>query len=276
MWHVPARRALLRQPVVVAALGWLMLVSGMAVFAPFLAPAGPMAVATDRQLQPPSTAAWLGTDPLGRDILARLVWGSRLTLFIGLVGLAFSVGLGLPLGVSAGWIGGWFDMAVMRVVEVLLAFPSLLLAMTVVAVVGRGLLPVAIAIGIAAAPAYARVARSAVLEVRVQPYIEAAYAIGAGQWHILRRHVLPNVMGPLLAFAAAQLGWVLLNGSALNFLGLGTVPGVAEWGAMLAEGRAYLRNAPWVSVFPGLFLTLTVLSANLLSDGILESFRLSL
>lgn len=272
-WSTPPRRPLLRQPVALAALSWLALVGLATGLAPFLAPGGPMAADAAQVLLPPGPEGLLGTDMLGRDILARLLWGSRWTLGTGMVALAVSVGLGLPAGLVAGTFGGWSDVVLMRLVDALLAFPSLLLAMAVVALLGPGMGPVAVAVGLAAAPAYARVARSAALEVRAQPYVEAARAVGSSQWRVMVRHVLPNATAPLVAFAATQLGWVLLNGAALNFLGLGAPPGTPEWGAMLAEGRGYLRGAPWASTFPGLALTLTVLATNLLGDGLQEALR---
>lgn len=270
-WAAPPRRPLLRQPVTLAALAWLTLAALAAVAAPFLAPAGPLAADPARALLPPGPGGVLGTDFLGRDVLARLLWGGRWTLQMGGLGLAVAVGLGLPLGLAAGSLGGRADRLLMRLVDGLLAFPGLLLAMAVVAVMGTGLRPVAVAVGLAAAPPFARVARSVALEVRAQPYIEAARAVGASPWRIAVRHILPNAAPSLVAFAATQLGWVLLNGAALNFLGLGTSPGTPEWGAMLAEGRGYLREAPWAGTFPGLTLTLTVLAANLVGDGLQEA-----
>lgn len=272
-WTAPARRPLLRQPATLAALAWLTLAGLGAGLAPFLAPAGPLAADTTRGLLPPGPGGPLGTDLLGREVLARLLWGGRLTLGMGLLALAVAVGLGLPAGMVAGTFGGRTEGVLMRLVDALLAFPSLLLAMAVVALMGPGVGSVAVAVGLAAAPAYARVARSAALEVRAQPYVDAARALGSSEWRVLVRHVLPNAAPPLVAFAATQLGWVLLNGAALNFLGLGAPPGTPEWGAMLAEGRGYLRDAPWVSTFPGLALTLTVLAANLVGDGLQEALR---
>ncbi len=272
-WTVPARRPLLRQPATLAALAWLTLAGLGAGLAPFLAPAGPLAADTTRGLLPPGPGGPLGTDLLGREVLTRLLWGGRWTLGMGLLALAVAVGLGLPAGMVAGTFGGWSEAVLMRLVDALLAFPSLLLAMAVVALLGPGVGSVAVAVGLAAAPAYARVARSAALEVRAQPYVDAARALGGSEWRVLVRHVLPNAAPPLVAFAATQLGWVLLNGAALNFLGLGAPPGTPEWGAMLVEGRGYLRDAPWVSAFPGLVLTLTVLAANLVGDGLQEALR---
>jgi ABC-type dipeptide/oligopeptide/nickel transport system permease subunit len=272
-WAVPPRRPLLRQPVALAALAWLALAGLGAGCASLLAPAGPLAADTSRTFLPPGPGWLLGTDFLGRDVLARILWGGRSTLGMGLLALAVAVGAGLPVGLVAGTFGGWVDVLLMRLVDALLAFPGLLLAMAIVALLGPGVSAVAVAVGVAAAPAYARVARSAALEVRVQPYVEAARAVGCTPWRIVVRHVLPNAAAPLVAFAATQLGWVLLNGAALTFLGLGAPPGTPEWGAMLAEGRGYLRDAPWVSTFPGLALTLTVLAANLVGDGLQEALR---
>jgi ABC-type dipeptide/oligopeptide/nickel transport system permease subunit len=272
-WAAPVRRPLLRQPVTLAALAWLALAGLGAAMAPLLAPAGPLVADTTRVLLPPGAGGPLGTDPLGRDVLARLLWGGRWTLGMGLTALAVSVGLGLPTGMVAGVFGGQVEAVLMRLVDALLAFPGFLLAMALVSLLGPGMGSVALAVGLAAAPAYARVARSAALEVRTQPYVDAARAVGNNEWRILVRHVLPNAVAPLVAFAAVQLGWVLLNGAALNFLGLGAPPGAPEWGAMLAEGRGYLRDGPWASTFPGLALTLTVLAANLVGDGLQETLR---
>ena len=272
-WAAPPRRPLLGQPVALAALAWLALAGLGAACAALLAPAGPLAADTSRTLLPPGPGRWLGTDFLGRDVLARILWGGRSTLGMGLLALAVAVGAGLPVGLVAGTFGGWVDVLLMRLVDALLAFPGLLLAMAIVALLGPGVGAVAVAVGVAAAPAYARVARSAALEVRVQPYVEAARAVGCTSWRVVVRHVLPNAAAPLVAFAATQLGWVLLNGAALTFLGLGAPPGTPEWGAMLAEGRGYLRDAPWTSTFAGLALTLTVLAANLVGDGLQEALR---
>lgn len=270
-WAAPPRRPLLRQPAALVGLAWLTLAVLAALLGPDLAPTGPMEADPARSLLPPGPGGLLGTDLLGRDLLTRLLWGARWTLEMGVLGLATAVGLGLPIGLAAGSLGGRTDAVLMRLMDGLLAFPGLLLAMAMVAVLGTGLTPVAVAVGLAAVPPYARVARSVTREVRAQPYVEAARAIGATRFRIALRHILPNAAPSLIAFAATQLGWVLLNGAALNFLGLGVPPGTPEWGAMLAEGRAYLRDAPWVSTFPGLALTLTVLAANLVGDGLQEA-----
>ena len=270
-WTAPKRRPLGRQPVALAAIVWLLLVVAAALFAPEITPADPMATHVGRALMPPGPGRPLGSDFLGRDILARLLWGARWTFQMASLALAIGVGLGLLVGLAAGSLGGWVDAFLMRIIDGLLAFPGLLMAMAIVAILGTGLHSVAIAVGLAAAFPYARVARGVTLEIRSQPYVEAAYATGCGPWRIATRYILLNAAPTLITFAATQLGWVLLNSAALNFLGLGAALGTPEWGAMLAEGRGYLREAPWASIFPGIALTLTVLATNLLGDGLQEA-----
>lgn len=261
------RRARRLRPVPIAAAAWLVVAGSMALLAPVLAPSGPTAADPARALLPPGTSSPLGTDFLGREIWVRLLWGGRLTLAVGAAALALAVVVGLPAGLASGSLGGWLDAFLMRLVDGLLAFPGLLLALAVISVLGPSLRSVAIAAGIAAAPAYARVARTAAHEVRIQPYLDSARAIGCSPWRIAVRHVLPNAGPTLIAYAGAQLGSILLMIGALNFLGVGAPPGSPEWGMMLADGRGYLRQAPWSSVFPGLVLTLTVLAVNLLGDA---------
>jgi ABC-type dipeptide/oligopeptide/nickel transport system permease subunit len=272
-WSAPPPRTLSQQPVQLILAGWLALVCLGAVLAPILAPQGPFATNVAHSLLAPNIDYWLGTDLLGRDVLVRLLWGSRWTLGMALGGLAVTIGAGLPLGIIAGAFGGRLDTALMRLVDALLAFPGLLLAMAIVSLLGSGVGAVAIAVGFAAAPGYARVARAAAIEVRTELYVEAARSVGCSPWRILVRYIFPNAITPLIAFAATQLGWVLLNGAALNFLGLGVSPGTPEWGAMLVEGRNYLRDAPWVSTFPGIALALTVLAANLLGDSLQKALE---
>ncbi|HDD24492.1 MAG TPA: ABC transporter permease [Chloroflexi bacterium] len=257
-----------RHLLVWVALGWLGLVMLSALLAPLWVSEGDLSAHPTQALLGPRPGNPLGTDFLGRDVLLRLVWGGRLTLLTGLIGVGLAVGLGLPVGLAAGSLGGWVDRVLMRVVDALLSFPGLLLAMTVVAIMGAGIESVALAVGLAAAPSYARLTRSLTLEVRVQPYVEAARSVGCSPWRIVVRHILPNTAPALVAFAATQLGWVLLNGAALNFLGVGVPPGAPEWGAMLAEGRPYLRESPGSRVFRGMALTLTVLAANLAGDSL--------
>ena len=272
-WAAPTRRPLWRQPVTVAALTWLAVVGVGVLLAPLLSPWGPLEADTAHSLQPPGAGHPLGTDLLGRDMLARLLWGGRRTLGMGLMALAVTVGLGLPTGLLAGTFGGPVEAVLMRLVDALLAFPSLLLAMLIVARLGRGIGPVAVAVGLATAPTYARMVYSVTRDVRAQPYIDAATAVGCTPWRLIVRHILPNAAPPLITYAATRLGRVLLHGAAFNYLGLGVRPATPEWGMLLATGQQYMRDAPWVSAFPGLALTLTVLAANLVGDGLQESLR---
>jgi peptide/nickel transport system permease protein len=274
VWSTPVRRSLFRQPAILIALVWLGLVVLGVICAPLLTAISPLTVDPTRVLLPPGPGNSLGTDFLGRDIFARLLWGGRWTLQMSALALALTVAIGLPVGLAAGSLGGPADALLMRLVDGILAFPGFLLAMVVVAVLGTGPAQVAVAVGLAAAPPYARVTRSVALGVREQPYVEAARAVGCSLWRIAVRHILLNAAPSLIAFAATQLGWVLLSGAALNFLGLGLPPGTPEWGVMMADGRGYLRDAPWASVLPGLALTLTVLAANLVGDRLQETLRL--
>ena len=272
-WTAPIRRPLRRQPVALAAMAWIFLAVVASLLAPAITPVDPMDTQVDQALMPPGPGRPLGTDFLGRDVLARLLWGGRWTLQMVSLAMVIGIGLGLLIGGTAGSIGGRVDALLMRVVDSLLAFPGLLMAMALVAIFGTGLSSVAVAVGLAAAFPYARVARSVTWEVRSKPYIDAARAVGCSPWRIAVRYILLNAAPSLITFATTQLGWVLLNSAALNFLGLGVPLGTPEWGAMLAEGRAYLREAPWASFFPGLVLTMTVLSTNLLGDGLQEALH---
>jgi len=272
-WTAPARRPLWRQPITLVALAWLALIGAGAVLAPLLSTIDPMAVDTAQDLLSPRPGHLLGTDDLGRDMMTRLLWGARQTLGMGVMALSVAVGLGLPTGLAAGVFGGRVDAALMRLVDAMLAFPGLLLAMVVVALLGRGVGPIAIAVGLSSAPAYARLTRSVTVEVKEQLYVEAARSVGCTTWRIAVRHVLPNAAPSLIAYAATRLGRVLLHGAAFNFLGLGVRPGTPEWGVMLAAGQRYLREAPWISTFPGLALSLTVLAATLLGNGLQEAMR---
>lgn len=253
-----------------AGLALLALLLGATLAAPWLAPGDPLATDVAQAVRPPSPDHLLGTDALGRDVLSRLLWGGRATLGAAAGALALTLAIGAPLGLAAGFWGGWVDAVLMRLVDVLLAFPGLLLALGIVAILDPGPVAVIIAVGVAGAPGYARVARAAALEVRNQPYVQAAAALGASDLRLLVRHILPNALGPLLAFATVQLGWSLLNAAALSFLGLAGPPARPEWGHLLADGREHLVEAPWLSLASGLALTLTVLAANLIGDGLRE------
>ena len=244
------------------------LILPLLLLAPTVAGHDPLQMDAAHQLVPPGRAHWLGTDPFGRDMTSRLLWGGRLTLGVAAAAVLISAGAGLVLGLLAGFYGGLVDELIMRVVDVMLAFPGLLLILVFVAVLGAGSRTLAVAVGIAGVPAYGRVVRSAVLSVRGELYVEAARAVGCRSGRIIVRHILPNVLGAITAFATVQFGWAILNASAMSFLGLGESPTIPEWGAMLNLGRGYLRNAPWVSAAPGLAITLVVVAVNLLGDAL--------
>ena len=222
-----------------------------ALAAPWLAPYDPEAIALGVNLQGPSRGHLFGTDSLGRDVLSRTIWGARISLTIGFVSVGLALVGGVPLGLVAAWSGGWPDRLIMRAVDVLLSFPTILLA-----------------IGVAQVPLYARLARAAVLRVKGLNFVEAARASGAGEGRLLLRHVLPNCLPPLLVQSTLMFATAILSAAYLGFLGLGAQPPTPEWGTMLAKARDFLRTAPHVSIFPGLTIMLTVLGLNLLGDGL--------
>jgi ABC-type dipeptide/oligopeptide/nickel transport system permease subunit len=240
----------------------------VAVLAPWVAPHDPEAIALGSNLQGPSWRHPFGTDSLGRDVLSRTIWGARISLTIGFVSVGLAMLGGVPLGALSAWAGGWTDRLLMRAADVLISFPTLLLAIVVITIFGPGLGHAMLAIGIAQVPLYARLTRAAVLRVKVQHFVEAARASGAGEWRIVARHVLPNCLPPLLVQTTLLFATAILSAAYLGFLGLGAQPPTPEWGTMLAKARDFLRTAPHVSIFPGLTILLTVLGLNLLGDGL--------
>jgi len=240
----------------------------LALAAPLLSPYSPDAIDLSIMLTPPSATHWFGTDPVGRDIFSRCLWGARISLIIGLVSVSMGSLLGLPAGAISAFVGGWLDRLVMRLVDILLAFPPILLAIIAIAVFGPGLTNAMIAIGISQTPVYARLMRSSVLKVRAESYIEAARSLGIPEWRILACHVMPNAVSPIIVQASLSLASAILSAAYLGFLGLGAQPPTPEWGSMLSKGRDFLRSAPHASIFPGLFIMVTVLSFNLLGDGL--------
>jgi peptide/nickel transport system permease protein len=239
-----------------------------AILAPWLAPYPPNEISLGEQLLPPSPHHPLGTDFYGRDLLSRLLYGARATLGVAALAVGIGVLLGMAIGLAAGWSRGWLGQGWVALIDLLLAFPALLLALLVVALLGTGLSTLAIAVGIAGIPAYARVVRSIGLTTRSATYVDAARSMGAGTAHILRRHLWPNALAPAIALATLDVGRVILFVAALGFLGLGASPPQAEWGLMLFEGRQYLASAPWASMVPGLAIALTVVAVTLLGDAL--------
>ena len=243
-----------------------------AILAPIIAPYDP---ATDRnlrdRLKPPSWEHLMGTDELGRDILNRVWHGTGISLRVGLLAVATGVVVGSILGLVAGYAGRWADTFIGWLTDILLAFPSVLLAIFIVAAMGPGIFNTIIAVGVVQIPVYTRLTRSMVLSLREQEWVTATRAIGAGQWRILFRHILPNGLTPIIVQATLSIGTAILDAAALGFLGLGAQPPAPEWGLMIARGFAYFAVAPWISLFPGLAIIFAVLAFNLLGDGLRDA-----
>lgn len=252
----------------------LVLVSGLvllAALAPLVAPADPLRGALADSLRPPSAAHWLGTDVQGRDLLSRVVYGARISLTVGLASQTIAAALGITAGLVAGYYGRWADAAAMRAADVTLAFPSLLLLIAIAAAVPPSLAVICVVIGVVGWAAMARLVRAQVLQVRTLEYVQAARALGASDRRVIWRHVLPNVLAPVVVAATLGAGGAIMAEAALSFVGLGAPPPVPSWGAMVAEGRELLRVAPWVSVAPGLAIGVTVLGLNLLGDALRDA-----
>jgi peptide/nickel transport system permease protein len=239
----------------------------VALFGPLLAPFDPTAV-VGRPLQPPSSAHPMGTDNLGRDVFSRVLAGGRLSLSTGVVAVAVGATLGTAIGVVAGVAGGWTDVSMMRLIDALMAFPGVLLALAIAAALGPDLRNAMIAVGIAWVPTFARLVRANVLQVKGTAYVEAAKALGCGRGRLVARHVLPNALTPVIVLASLSLAGAILAGAALSFLGLGPQPPTPEWGAMLSQSRQYMRLGWWTMAFPGLAITVTIMAANLLGTGL--------
>jgi peptide/nickel transport system permease protein len=241
----------------------------VAIFADALAPYGYNETSLLRALQRPSGAHWFGTDELGRDVYSRVVHGARVSIVVGLAATAISVCLGGAIGIAGGYFGRRVDLALGRVVDAWMAFPGLVMVIVILALLGPGLWSVVLALGVSQAFAQSRTIRSATLVVREQPFIEASLAVGASHWRVLRRHVLPNVVAPIIIVASTFLGFVILVEAAVSFLGYGVPPPRPSWGGMLsATGRVYMNRAPWLSIFPGLALSLAVFGFNVLGDAL--------
>ena len=259
---------LVRQRGALIGLVILAVLATMAMAAPWLSPRDPIRTAPREALQPPGGRFVLGSDQFGRDVASRVLHGARISLLVGVISVSIAVGLGAPLGLVSGYYGGRLDALIMRVMDVMLAFPGILLALAIVSVLSPGLGNVMIAVGLSAVPGYARLVRATVLSAREHLYVEAARALGGRDGGILVRDILPNVVAPLIVTATLGLGGAILSAAALSFLGLGSQPPQPEWGRMLSEGRDYLREAWWISTFPGLGILLTVLAMNLVGDGL--------
>jgi peptide/nickel transport system permease protein len=247
----------------------LFLLTGLA--APLITTHDPDEIDLARSLEGPTRGSPMGRDELGRDLFSRVIYGARLSLVIGVIAVGIGVALGVPIGALSGYVGGWADLLVQRLIDVMLAFPGILLAIVLVAILGVGLPQVMVAVGIVSIPTYARLVRGQVLALRTQEFVEAARALGAGVARIVLRHILPNTLAVIIVQSTLQVAGAILSAAALGFLGLGAQPPASEWGAMLSSARQYLRLAPHTVVFPGLAIMATVLGFNLLGDAIRDA-----
>ena len=270
LWREATRR-LLHDKAAVAGLLVIGVLVLIAVFAPVLVPHPPNDQSFRIKLQSPSSEHLFGTDEFGRDIFSRVLIATRVALWVGLLPVAAALLFGVAIGLVAGYYGGSVDQIVMRLIDILLAFPWLLLAIGIMAILGTGINNVIIAVAIVYIPAFARIVRASVLSIKEKEYVEAARAIGHPDWRIMARHVLPNVWAPIIVQATLSIGQAIIYAAGLSFIGLGTQPPDADWGAMLSSGREYLRDSPWLGIFPGLAILLTVLAFNLLGDGMRDA-----
>ena len=262
--------ALLMSPSGAIGLAIVALLVVSAALAPVIAPFDPLRMAAGPRLQPPSMAHWFGTDDFGRDLFSRILYGARLTLQIGTIAVGISLTSGLLLGLVAGYAAGWTERVLMRLVDVLFSFTEIVIALACLAILGVGLTNAMIAIGIASIPFYARITHSVVLVERSKPYFEAAVAGGAGHLRLIFRHLLPNVVPTLIVVGTLGISTAVLAAAGLSFLGLGAQPPQPEWGFMLSSSRDLISRAPWMMIFPGVAIAVTVLGFNLLGDGIRE------
>ena len=268
--HIVLRRLLRNRGALVGGAMLLVLVVA-AVAAPWLSARDPLEMNPPERWLPPDAQHWFGTDNFGRDIFTRVLYGAQISLPMGMVSVGLALVISLASGLLAGYYGGWIDAFVMRVVDVMLAFPGLLLALAIVATLGPNLVNAMIAVGISAAPTYIRVVRAGVLSAREYDYVEAARAVGVPDRLIMARHILPNIIAPVIVLATLGVAGAMITGAALSFLGLGAKPPAPEWGAMLSEARSYLRLAPWTTTFPGLAIVVAALAINLLGDGLRDA-----
>lgn len=246
----------------------------VALFAPLLAPENPEQIDFTRlnqSLEPPGVTTFLGRDNFGRDILSRLIYGTRVSLLVSLAAVALGASIGGFLGLLAGYYGGFLDDLIMRSVDVLFAFPAILLALALVAALGPSLINLIIAIGVIAVPGFARIMRGSVVAIREREYIEAAKALGVGHVNILLRHIIPNALAPSIIYSSLTMASALLTEAGLSFLGLGVQAPTPSWGSILAEGREFLRTAPFMTNFSGLAILLAVMGFNLLGDGLRDA-----
>jgi peptide/nickel transport system permease protein len=262
------RRSLVRNPATFMGSTVILAMLSIALLAPLLAPYSFKEMHVQDRLRPPSLQYLLGTDEFGRDLLSRIIYGSRVSMAASILAVAVAMLVGTILGCLAGYEGGWFDEITMRIIDMIMAFPYVILAITLVTILGPGFRNLILIIGLLRIPHFARVSRSAVLTLKNEEFVLAAQALGQTKYRVLFRHILPNCLTPLVVVASLAAGTAITAESALSFLGLGIQPPMSSWGTMLADGQKYLFNAPWMATFPGIAITLTVLAYNLVGDGL--------
>jgi len=248
----------------------------MAAAAPLVAPYDPSEQDLANRYQPPARTHLAGTDAFGRDILSRLIWGTRISLLVGVVAVAVATTVGALLGVTSGYTGGLLDRTLMFSVDLLMAFPLLLLALAIIATLGPGLTNVMLAIALGSVPIFARVMRAETRAIRERDFVAAARSIGASHPRIIRKYIFPNIMASTIVLASTRIGTAVLTEASLSFLGLGIRPPTPSWGIMVAEGRAYLEQAPWIALIPGITIMITLLSFNLFGDGLRDALDVRL
>jgi peptide/nickel transport system permease protein len=268
---LPAWRRFRRHRGAQVGLGVVLFFGLLALFAPTVAPYSPTDADLAQRLAPRSVSHWLGMDQQGRDLLSRIIYGGRVSLVIGVIAVGVAAVIGLPIGAVAGYRGGWIGQVLMTLIDILLSFPAILVAIIIVALFGPGIRNAMVAIGVSQMPAYARLIRGEVIRLRSETFVEAARALGLSERRILARHVLPNALGPIIVQSTLNLAGAILSAAYLGFLGLGAQPPTPEWGAMLSDGRTYLRTAPHVAIYPGLAVMLVVLGFNLFGDGLRDA-----
>jgi peptide/nickel transport system permease protein len=274
---ISARRRMLQELLhdggALAGIGILSVLVVLTLIAPLIARHDPDIINVFALNQGPSAAHWFGTDYVGRDLWARILYGGRVSLPAGLGVVVIALGLGVPLGLIAGYVGGLLDDLFMRLMDILLAFPGIVLAVVVISILGPGVRSAIIAIGFTSIPFYARFARASTLATKEEVYVEAAQVIGTPHRRIIGRHILPNISGPLIVLGATNFGYAILVTAALSFLGLGTQPPTSDWGVLMSQGYDHMFEAASEVIFPGLTIVLTVLGANLLADGLTDTFN---
>ena len=265
-WH-----RLLRDKLAIVGLALITIFVFAAVFAPLIAPQSPIEQNLLQRRQTPSGQHWMGLDEVGRDVFSRVVYGSRASLRVGLLSVSLAIVVGSVLGAVSGFLGGWVDQVIMRIMDILLAFPGLLLAIAVVSILGPGLMNMLYAIAFVSIPVYARIVRASVLSVKEQDFVMAARAVGVPEGRMLLREILPNCLTPIIVAGTLGIATAILDAAGLSFLGLGAQPPMPEWGTMLGEGRGSVFTAPHIVFFPGIAIMLNVLGFNLLGDGLRDA-----